>query len=371
MATLTTFRLADPLGVHLIEIANYASYSYVLNCSPGAVGVLELELPNSISRDYFRRDGRIGPWRSVGGCTPYHDNNAIYLIETLRYRSTYTFVRAYHATTLLDRRIIAYDAGSSYAEKSAAAADNQIKAFWNENAGSAISAADRDGVETQADISAYVATQANLSVGASVAKSAARRKLLEVARELAEASTTVGTYLTFEITAPTESTLELRTYATQRGIDHRASSGQPIILREQAGVLENCELTIDYHEEVTASIAGGQGEKDSRLIATALDTTRMGVSPLARCERFFDMSNVGDTTALQDDADAGLWAGRPLITFTGDLIETPALTRGIQFDLGDMLTAEDPQTRHQFDVRLDVIHEQSGQPTKIGLRSVI
>lgn len=370
MAILTTFRLADPFGNHLIEIANYKSYSYVLNCAPGNVGVLELELPRSFNTALLMRDGRIGPWRAINGRPPYLDNGAIYLIETIRYRSTSTFVRASHATGLLDRRIIAYYAGSSYASKTAAAADNQIKAFWKENAGASIVSADRDGVETQADISAYVATQANLGLGASVAKAAARRKLLAVAQELAEASTTAGTYLTFEIIAPTESTLELRTYATQRGVDRRASSSSPVILREQSGVLENAQLEIDWRNEKTFVIAGGQGEGTQRLIATALDTTRMGVSPFGRNETFADMSNVADTTSLQDDADAALRNGRPIVTFTGDLIETPALTRGIQFDLGDMMTAEDPQTHQRYDVRLDVVTESSSSPSQIALRSV-
>lgn len=372
MSVFTTFRLADPLGNHLIEIANYSSFSYVLNCAPGNVGVLELELPRSFDTSLLRRDGRIGPWRAISGRPPYLDNGAIYLIETIRYRATKTFVRAYHATGLLERRIIAYAAGSTYSKKAAAPADNLIKTFWAENAGASIVGADRDGLETQADISSYVGTQANLSAGASIAKAAARRKLMNVAQELAEASTTAGTYLTFEIIAPTESTLELRTY-TQRGVDRRASTANPVILREQAGVLENAQLEIDWRNEKTFVVAGGQGEGTQRLIATALDTTRMGQSPFGRIETFADMSNVSDLTSLQDDADADLRYGRPVITFSGDLIETPALTRGIQFDLGDMVTAEDPQTNQQYDVRLDMIHESadsSGRKTQIALRSV-
>jgi hypothetical protein len=370
MSVFTTFRLADNRGTHLTEIANYASYTYVLNCAPGNVGVLELELPRSFNTNLLMRDGRIGPWRSINGRPPYNDNGAQYTIETIRYRATKTFVRAYHMTGLLDRRIIAYAAGSSYAQKSAAPADDQIKAFWAENAGASIVSADRDGLETQADISAYVSVQANLGQGASVAKAAARRKLLNVAQELAEASTTAGTYLTFEIYAPTESTLELRTYTTQRGVDRRASTASPVILREQAGVLENAELTIDWHDEKTFVVAGGQGEGTQRLIATAIDTTRIGVSPFGRIETFADMSNVNDSASLQDDADSTLRYGRPVITFTGDLVETPALTRGIHFDMGDMLTAEDPQTRVQYDVRLDRITESSGKPAQIALRSV-
>jgi hypothetical protein len=373
MAILTTFRLADPLGNHLIEIANYASYDYVLNCAPGNVGVLELELPRSFNTALLMRDGRIGAWRSINGRPPYLDNNAIYLIETLRFKATSTFVRAYHATGIMARRIIAYAAGSAYASKTATNADNLIKTLWAENAGASISSADRDGVETQADLSTYITTQANQSLGASVAKSMARRNLLDVCRELAEASTTAGTYLTFEIVAPSETTLELRTYTGQRGVDRRASSGQPVILREQAGVLENAQLEIDYHGEKTFVIAGGQGEGTQRLIATALDTTRMALSPFGRIEDFADMSNVPDTTSLQDDADATLRNGRPVITFSGDLIDTPALTRGIQFDLGDQLTAEDPQTRQQYDVRLDQVSEHGdsqGRKTSITLRSV-
>jgi ReqiPepy6 Gp37-like protein len=374
VSIFTTFRLADPLGNHLKEIATYHSFSYVLNCAPGAVGVLELELPRSFNTSLLLRDGRIGPWRAISGRPPYNDNGAQFTIETLRYRATYTFVRAYHMTGLLDRRIIAYAAGSSYAKKAAAAADDQLKTFWKENAGASIVGADRDGVETQADISAYVATQANLGAGASVAKAAARRRLLAVAQELSEASARVGTYMTFEIIAPTETTLELRTYTTQRGVDRRASSSNPIILREQAGVLENAQLEIDYHNEKTFVIAGGQGEGTERLIATAADTTRMGLSPFGRVEDFADMSNVNDTTSLQDDADSSLYYGRPLITFTGDLIETPALTRGIQFDLGDLVTAEDPQTHQQYDVRLDRVSESmdsSGRKTEVALRNIL
>jgi hypothetical protein len=370
VSVFTTFRLADPFGTKLATIADYASFMYVLNCAPGAVGVLELELKRGFDTSLLMRDGRIAPMRSINGRPPYNDNGAQFLIETVRHRSTYTAIRAWHATGLLDRRIIAYAAGSSYAAKSAAPADDQLKAFWAENAGASISGTDRDGLETQADISAYVTTQANLSAGASIAKAAARRKLLAVAQELCEASTTAGTYMTFEIIAPSESTLELRTYTTQRGVDRRASSGSPVILREQAGVLENAELEIDYHNEKTFVVAGGQGEGTARLIATALDTTRMGVSPFGRIEDFLDMSNVADAASLQDDADSGLRYGRPVITFTGDLIETPALTRGIHFDLGDMLTAEDPQTRQQYDVRLDRITESSGKAAQIALRSV-
>jgi hypothetical protein len=384
MSVFTTLRIADNFGVHLIECATYGTpitdenqatvpLDYVLNCTPGGIGVLETTLPTSFNTNFLMKDGRIGVWRAINGRPPYLDNNAIYLIRYIDYGPTSTFVRAYHATSLLDRRIIAYAAGSSFAQKAATFADDQIKAFVNENMGASISGASRDGAETQADVSAYLTVQANVSLGASVAKAAARRTLLTVAQELAEASNTAGTYLTFEILAPTEGTLELRTYATQRGVDRRVSSGQPVILSELRGNLKNAHLIFDYTNEVTFAVAGGQGEGTLRLIATTADTVRMGESPFGRIERFYDMSNVNDSTTLQDDADAGVRNGRPVILFTGDLTETFGETRGITYDLGDILTAEHPRTQQQFDVRLDVIHETisgEGRRMQCGLRSV-
>ncbi len=342
-----------------------------MNCSPGAVGVLETTLPNSFNTQYLIEDGRIGVWRSINGAPPYLDNGAIYQIRYLDYGPTSIFVRAYHTTNLLDRRIIAYAAGSTYTTKAATFADDQIKAFVNQNMLAGIVGADRDGVETYADVSAYLTKQANLGLGASIAKSAARRNLLDVCTDLATASTTAGTYLTFEIYAPTESTLELRTYTTQRGIDRRVGTASPVVLSEARGNLIDAHLVIDYTEAANFIVAGGQGEEADRLIGTAFDATRASGSPFGRIERFRDATNVASQAAVDDEADSQLRSSRPLILFTGELVETPALTRGIDFDLGDIVTAE--KNNLQFDVRLDLIRETingSGRRVACGLRSV-
>lgn len=351
-------RLADAYGVPLATIADVidsgdgAALEYVL--SVGQVGTLSFAVPASFDASLFKKDGRCGVWRALAGRRPTHDGNAIYLIRKIDYLPDSTRVTALHANSLLTRRIAAYAAGSSFASKSASAADNLIKTIVGENFGSSISAANRDGAETQADVSTYLSIAANLGLGASIAKAFARRRIADVVRELCDASTTAGTYLAAEIVAPTENTLELRTYTTQRGIDHRASSGQPVILSVERGNLENVRLTVDWTEEVTFAIAGGQGEGVNRLIATSSDAARMGESPFGRIEDFVDMSNVADATQLQDDADAAVRNGRTRITLTGDLVDTPATMRGIHYDLGDLVTAR--HRGQQYDVRLDVIH---------------
>lgn len=372
MSIRTVVRLADPFGQPLAEIADFVRLDYVLNCTPGGLGVLEVELPISYPLTLLRKDARLTVWRSLHGRPPALDNGAVYLLTKLRAFADRTVVQATHATSLLARRIVAYAADSAYTAKSGAA-DDLIKAFWRENAGASIVAADRDGAETQADISAYVTTQADLTQGPTIAKMAARRNLLEVARELAEAAMTAGTYVTFEIYAPTESTLELRTYTTQRGVDRRAASGNPLILSEARENLAGSVVEYDYTTEATATIAGGSGERAARLIATALDATRMAASPFGRAERFLDYANVDDASQLQDEADAGLRAARPVVVMSGEVVETPGCVRGLDFDLGDLVTIEQPYTATQFDARIEVVREsitRTGRRQQIGVRTL-
>lgn len=349
--------IADPYGTQLAIVANFsdspdgAGLEYALNV--GKIGALTLTLPAPFDTSLLRLDGRIGVWRSINGRTPKLDGDAIYLIRQWTYTRTHTIVTAVHATDLLRRRIIAYAAGSAYADKSAAAAGDQIKAFASENMGSGIVSADRDGVETQANLSAYLAIQAALGDGASLAKACSRRNLFDVISEINQASLEAGTYLTAEIVAPTESTLELRTYAGQRGIDHTADSGQPVILSEEQGTLANATLTVDHTDEATFAIVAGANTGAARITATAVDTVRMGASPFNRIERFGDFPNLITTAALQAEANALLREGRPKISVTADLVETDGATRGIHYDLGDIVTAE--VRGKQYDVRLDVV----------------
>lgn len=352
-------RLADAAGTHLTTITGFADaegpgLEYALSVG-NPTAPLILTVPGTFDASLFRLDGRIGVWRTIAGRPPVLDGQAIWLIRKWEYgpKNTYTRVTAYHANHLLSRRIIAYSAGTTYTSKSAAAADNQIKSFASQNLGSGIVSADRDGVETQADISTYLAIQSNLSLGQSVAKGATRRQLDRVIQELCESSTTAGTYLTAEVIAPTEATLELRTYTRQRGVDHTTGSAQPVILSELRGNVENVVLTIDRTEEKTFIVAGGGGQEAARLITTALDTTRMAESPFNRVELFVEDTNINDATQLQDIADAALRAAIPRYDVKADLVETPSTTRGLQFDLGDLLTVE--HRGQQYDVRLEAV----------------
>lgn len=364
-----TARICDPFGQLLAEVANFvdnpqgggAALDYALTV--GGVGALQLTLPASFDARLLPLDGRIGVWRSINGRTPQLDGQTVFFIRTWRYTDTTTTVTAYSANELLRRRIIAYYAGSAFAAHTTpTSAGNLIKDLVSENMGSGISSADRIGAETQADISALLSIQGDLNDGTSLATQCAWRSLETVVRDLCDAATQASNYMAFDIVAPTESTLELRTYEFVRGVDHTASSAQPVILSPQRGSLENCLLLVDRSSEITVGIAAGSGEGTSRLTASSIDTTRMGESPFNRREAMGDYNNVSDAGALQDLADALVRAGRPRTEFTADIVETDGATRGIHYDLGDMVTAE--FRGKQYDSRLDVIGVALGGGTQ-------
>jgi hypothetical protein len=357
MTVRVFLRISDPFGVPLTTVAGFFVLDYIMNCSPGAVGTLELTASPGLNSDFLFRDGRIQVFRSIDGGIPYCDNNAVYLIDTFEYTAASTFIRAFHANGIVGRRYVTYANGSTYANKTATYADNLIKAYWRENAGSLIGGS-REGTQTQADLSSYITVEPDLSLGPSIAMQAAHDPLDSVLQRICDASSTAGTYLTYEILWNGNRGLYFRTYTTVRGIDRRyGSSANPVILSESRANLENAKLSVDYHNEVTAAIAGGIGTGTDRIIATALDTTRIALSPFGRIERFTENGNGNSAAVVQATANALLRESRPVISMGGTLIDTRSTTRGIHYDLGDLLTVEVPRTKDLIDVRLDLIHE--------------
>lgn len=366
MAVRVYCQISNQFGSPLARVSGFFILDYILNCAPGAVGVLELTLPPTFNLAFLVPDGQIGVYRSIDGRSPYLDNGAIYLIETIKVTSKSILVRAFHANILTTRRYVLYANGSTFANKSATFADNQLKAYWRENAGNLIDVS-REGVQTQADLSAYVSTQADQSLGPAIAMQGAHDPLDSVLQRICDASNTAGTYLTYEI-LNVGGTLTFCTYTVARGLDRRSGTASPMILSERRGNLIDAELTTDYHSEVTVAVAAGQGQNSERVIATSLDTTRMGVSPFHRIERVFEAANVFDATVIQDAADAAKRDNRPIISIGGKLVDTPSSVRGIHYDLGDLMSVEAPVTGELIDVRLDLVHEhydasgsQSGQ----------
>ena len=351
MALYSIF-LDDAFGNRLADASNFLTleYSRVVN----SVSTLKLTLPGNFNTQFLRiPDGRIEVWRKLDSGREYLDTNVVWLIKKIDQKIDASGLQTIvvEADTPLSvlrepGRFVNYFAGTSTATYASAPADNQIKQVARENIGTSAA--------STRNISAYISIDPNLGLGASVAKSFALRDCLKVMQEFADASTTAGIYVAFDIEADTPTTLVFRTFTQQRGVDHRyPSSTNPVIISPEMGNLGETLLSVDYRNEITWVTAGGKGEGSDRLIANVQDTARQGVSPFGLREYFKDATQYATTTGLSAEANAILRNGRARTIFQGRLISTLDSQYGVDWAWGDYVTAQ--AFGQLIDCRIDAV----------------
>ena len=351
MTTYSVY-LDDPFGNRIADASNFLllEYSRVVN----SVSTLKLTLPGNFNTQFLiNPDGRIEVWRKLDSGREYLDTNTIWLIKKIDQKIDASGLQTIvvEADTPLSvlrepGRAVLYFGGTAQTQYAAAPADDQIKQVARENIGTSATG--------QRNISAYISIDPNLGLGASVAKSFAWRECLKVMQEFADASTTAGTYVAFDIVADTPTSLVFRTFTQQRGVDHRYPNGvNPVLISPEMGNLGETLLSVDYRGEITYVQAGGKGENTQRLIASAQDNARIGASPFGWREYFKDATQYSTTTGLSSEANAVLRSGRARTIFQGRLIDTPDSRYGVDWAWGDYVTAQ--AFGQLIDCRIDAV----------------
>lgn len=336
----------------------------------GGYGVCHLVIPGIYNSTLYPIDGRIYIFRSVGDGPFYLEGDTCFFIR--KYRDyddedglAQTELWAYSANYLLDGRTVAYNSTTTYSSKSDFA-DDMMKEIVRENFSSSATDTSRQLSTSLFDI------QADTSAGPTIIKSFARRNILEVLREISESSIVAGTWIGFDtvISNIASGLLEFRTYKSQRGVDHRwPTSTAPLLIGAEYGNLANASLTKDHSEERNYAYAGGQGEGTLRNVQVSSDSVRINISPFNRRELFKNASFITTPSGLIDEADQMIREHRPRTIFTGDIVDTPAVAYGREYNFGDLVTAS---FRGQtYDCRIDSISVRvsKGKETiKAGIR---
>lgn len=371
MNTTYTLWLTSPTGERLAVLDRFLSLDYRRTLN--AVGVrqrmrvnspypLVLTLPYdaaaatmhhlplaSIGRDY-----RLEVWRSVAGGLQELDTDTVWLIQRVAKRILPDGQRvielgAVPALDILGRRIVAYAAETSQSRKSGPA-DDLMKAIVRENLGCS--------ADTTRNVSVWLAVANDISAAVHVTKAFARRNVLTVLQELAEASAQSGVDLFFDVVAPTPGTLRFETYAHTRSADHSYGNtlGMPVVvLSAETGTLMSVLRSTDWWGEVTHAYVAGQGAQAAREIVLIGDDQRAAVVPFGRCETLRDARHVATTAALAAEGHAALRAGLPVDVFQAVVLSRPPYAvYGLHWRFGDIVSAE-------FDgeimrCRIDTVH---------------
>lgn len=325
--------LSTPTGQRILNITRYLSLEYTL--SVNSIGVLKLTLPNSFPISYVQEDSRIDVYRQVPGGARYRDGEVSWLIRDWDFDLDQNggesiTILAYSCNEILDRAIIAYAAGTAYANKTSTAVDNIIKALVRENLGSL-------ATDTTRSRATWLVIDANTTLGPTSTKSMPWRQLLPTLRELAQDADNLGTPVFFDVIRPTGgSTFRFLTQINQLGIDH--STTPKITLSTKNGTLANVTRSYNSIDERNIIYVGGQGQGSDRRVVNASDSARMSKSPINRRESFVDGRNT-IYAALTSEANTALKNARVRETFTAKIRDTQAIRFGREYGYGDRVIA--------------------------------
>lgn len=357
MSGTYSINLADPYGVKLGDASSFLSLKYTRVASD--IGTATLILPYRVRGRIFNTslirspDGRLEIWRRQQDTSrEVLVTDTTWLIKKVDYarddsgQETIVIEADTPLSVLKEPGRIVNFVSTSVNSSVTDSLDDAIKFVARTNIGSS--------AVTSRDLSSYITIAPDLGLAPSGSKSFALRDCLKVMQELANASTQAGTYLAFDIVAPSPDTLEFRTYVQQRGVDHRFPSGiNPIIISPDFGNMGECTLTYDWRNEITYAQAGGRGEGAQRLFVSSQDNTRTAASPFGLREKFVNATMYTTTTGLSAEADATVRQGRPKTLFRGKILDVPGSRYGIHWGWGDFVTVQ--AFGKSFDARIEAI----------------
>lgn len=343
---------------------SFSKLEYVLN--ENAVGALTLEMPPVVPWEWFRRDTQIEVWRAPDRrqLGMQLETATLWLVDYAALdvgANDLVRITASDAMTILDRRIVAYYAGSPQSQKNDQY-DDMMKAIVRENFGSLATITSRDiNGGTAFGLGAPFNVIADYGQMQSGTKAFAWRNALTVLQEIADASAQTGLiddYLGFRLAFdPGGGRLSFHTFKKSLGSDRRVSGNNPLILSPDMGSLTDVTLANDWRGTKSVVWVAGPGEGSARLVSYRVDNATYNDGPFSWNEAFVDARNVGDTAGIADldnEALAELRLLRPRRTFTAKVSETDQVRYGIDYALGTLVTAQAKGV--SFDCRVKQVH---------------
>jgi hypothetical protein len=234
---------------------------------------------------------------------------------------------AFSGEVFLDRRIVAYYAGTAYTNKTADA-DDMMKAVVRENLGATATVTTRALSDLTVD--------ADAGLGPSLTRAFCRQNVLSVIQGIQENSRAAGSEVFWRM-YPNGDGWRFATMLGQLGTDRRElgmhlSEANENIIITSAG--------FDASEEVNSMYAGGQGRNELRLIGTASDTSRIALSPYNLREAFYSAAMETTQAGVDDAAEQELSKRRAKRVLAGTITERMNFRYGIEWDFGDKMRVE-------------------------------
>lgn len=324
----------DGTRLAILDLAGGFTYTWAANNR----GFFSITLPVGFDRTLLAKDRRVYFWRKpVGGALKIDFEGFIRIIETgtdgagnIRRR-----IQGYGLNYLLSGRYAAYPEGHDAVVSTAAPADDILKHVARRNVGTSATVA--IGRKASGVINAtYFSVPDNQGLGPVLSQAFSYKNVLDVCREICDASRQAGTELYFEIVPAIEDgdthTVEFRTYIGQPGKDLTSdAAGGGLTFGLDFNNMADPILIEDATDEVNRAYGMGLDAQ----VETSDDVTRQTASIWALREGLVPAMMADTAAAILDAADAAVTNGRPKTMMTAKLLSVDGYRYGKDWWRGD------------------------------------
>lgn len=257
---------------------------------------------------------------------------------------------------LMARRVVAYNAPEANWHKTGFA-DDLIKAVVLENMGTL--ATDPWYNRGRSYPPANFDVAPDESKGRSIERQFQYRNVLEVIREMADASgwpseadNFIGLPIFFDCEYVGPARFEFRTYSPLRGVDRTIGTQvAPLIFSKEAGNLASPVLRFDYSEEQNIIYGLGPGDGETRMVDPENDVPRENLSIWNLREGIVPATEETTLLGVAIRAFNRMQERRPRVFFQGNLLDAPQTRFGVDWGYGDVVTIR--YRGQEFDGRVD------------------
>ncbi len=255
---------------------------------------------------------------------------------------------------LLERRAILYRSGTSQSSKSGAG-ETVLKEFVDENAGPGAGVAAR----IASGITPGLSIQPDGAAGTTWTGARAWRNLLAVAQEISEEAG-----VDFQVVGDGPATFVFNAQATPIGDDRSVGNpagNPPVIFALNFSNMISPVYSLNRRNELTAAVVLGQGQAAARVVVERQNAATIGNSPWNRIERTHQGNLESTTAGLNAIGDALLDELAPRESFSFTALQTPALAYGLDYFLGDIVTARYKTIERNYQIVAITFSVEDGQ----------
>ena len=311
-----------------------------------AIGSMNVVIPpDRYNPELFGRDSMFRFYRTPVGGGPALEPKAVWLVreKKIDLDTGGISLKCVDQMDLLRRRIVAYRTQTILADKTVDEsngpdfADDLMKAYVRENMGPGVLTDWEGGYESVRDLTPYLTTEADQSLGPLVEEAASMKIVFDTLKSLREKAKESGTEVFFDIQANNDGTFLFRTLIGSMGLS-RQSAVDSAQFSPTLGNLAKASLVWDWSNEVTFVYLGAGGNGLENRIRK-VDSNRSTLTAFNRIETYKGEDDLNDA-ALDDRGAAILEAGKPRIILNAQAVDTPDTIYGIHYFYGDSVQVQ-------------------------------